>query len=78
MKGSASVSARLTHNMDPITIAMTTRAIVITMTVTRTNIGGTAGISGIIGTTTIRIPVGTTIGIDEPSATLAVRLFLLS
>jgi hypothetical protein len=48
------------------------------MTVTRTNIGGTAGISGIIGTTTIRIPVGTTIGIDEPSATLAVRLFLLS
>ena len=68
MKASASGSAPLTHNMGPITIVMTTRPIVITMTVTRTNIGGTAGIGGIIDTTTTRIPVGTTTGIDEPSA----------
>jgi hypothetical protein len=41
-----------------------------------TNIGGTAGISGIIGTTTIRIPVGTTIRVDQPSTKPWVRFFL--
>jgi len=64
MKASAFTSARLTRDL--ITTAMTTRAT--DTTGTRTNIGGAAGTSGIIGTTTIRIPVGTTIRIDEPSA----------
>src|SRR5215469_15867789 len=66
MKGSESTSARPTSDTTPITIATTIRAIV--TTVTLRNIDGIGGTETIIGTTTIRIPVGTTIRIDEPSA----------
>ena len=61
MKASAFTSARLTKDL--ITIARTTRAT--DTTATRTNIGGIGGTDPIIATTTIRIPVGTTIRIDR-------------
>src|SRR5262249_15280344 len=61
MKVSACTSARLTRDL--ITIARTIRATA--TTVTRTNIGGIGGTDPIIATTTIRIPVGTTIRIDR-------------
>lgn len=64
MKASAFTSAHLTRDL--ITIAKTTPATAITAT--RRNIGGIDGTDPIIATTTIRTPVGTTIGIDEPSA----------
>jgi hypothetical protein len=61
MTGSVSTSARHTNKTGPITIARTTRATAITGT--QMSIGGT---DPIIGTTTIGITTGTTIGIDEP------------
>jgi hypothetical protein len=64
MTGSVSTSARHTNKTGPITIARTTRATAITGT--QMSIGGSGGTDPIIGTTTIGITTGTTIGINEP------------
>jgi hypothetical protein len=62
MKDFAFTLARLTRDL--ITIARTTRATAIIGT--QMSIGGSGGTDPIIGTTTIGITIGTTIGIDEP------------
>ena len=74
MKASAFTSVRLAQDL--ITIARTTRAT--DTTATRTNIGGIGGTDPIIATTTIRIPVGTTIRIDRAlGKALGLRFFSL-
>ena len=70
-KASAFTSARLTRDL--IIIARTTRATGIIGT--QMSIGGIGGTATIIGTTTIRIPVGITIRIDKPSAKFWGRFF---
>jgi hypothetical protein len=73
MKASAFTLARLTRDLI-ITIAM----IIIRPTVitgTQMSIGGTGGIEPIIATTTIRIPVGTTIRIDQASVKFGSAFF---
>jgi hypothetical protein len=61
MKDFAFTLARLTRDL--ITIARTTRVTAIIGT--QMSIGGSGGTDPIIGTTTIGITIGTTIGIDE-------------
>jgi hypothetical protein len=76
MKVFAFTLARHTHKTGLITIARTPHATAIIDT--QMSIGGSGGSDPTIGTTTIRITIesiGTTIGIDEPSAQPAVRFF---